>query len=93
MPYPPAACTKDTYGRGAGTIPDSCPSGQEKQGLLCYPKCPTDWTYGWVGVTPQHSLAATLRMLRHFICKLPSTCHVFDKGNRTLAWTMLLDVA
>ncbi len=43
---PPAACTKDSYVRGVGTPLDTCPSGQEKQGALCYPNCPTDWQYG-----------------------------------------------
>ncbi|KXZ51418.1 hypothetical protein GPECTOR_12g380 [Gonium pectorale] len=45
-----AACTKDSFGRGAGYVVDSCPSGQEKQGALCYPKCPTDWQYGSYGI-------------------------------------------
>ncbi len=33
------ACLKNTYGRGAGTIPDSCPAGQTKSGLFCYDNC------------------------------------------------------
>jgi hypothetical protein len=34
-------CWKDSYGRGVGTIPTSCPSGtvQDPTGLLCYPAC------------------------------------------------------
>lgn len=40
-----AACTKNTIPRGSSPI-DSCPAGQEKQGALCYPLCPTDWQYG-----------------------------------------------
>jgi hypothetical protein len=30
---------KDTYGRGVGSAPDSCPAGQERNGSLCYPAC------------------------------------------------------
>lgn len=41
-----AACTKDSYGRGVGTVLDTCPDGYEKQGALCYPACPSDWQYG-----------------------------------------------
>ncbi|GLC59443.1 hypothetical protein PLESTB_001487800 [Pleodorina starrii] len=44
-----AACTKGTYGRGVGLVIDTCPSGYEKQGALCYPLCPTDWEYGSYG--------------------------------------------
>ena len=34
-------CWKDSYGRGVGTIPRSCPKGKETiaGGLLCYDKC------------------------------------------------------
>jgi len=32
-------CWKDSYGRGVGTVPKSCARGQERIGLLCYPKC------------------------------------------------------
>ena len=34
-------CWKDSYGRGVGTIPRSCPPGKETiaGGLLCYDKC------------------------------------------------------
>ena len=32
-------CWKDSYGRGVGTIPSDCGFSEEKQGLLCYPKC------------------------------------------------------
>ncbi|MDX1569924.1 MAG: hypothetical protein R3200_05510 [Xanthomonadales bacterium] len=34
-------CWKDSYGRGVGTVPDSCPRGQERIGLLCYDRCPS----------------------------------------------------
>jgi len=40
-------CWKKTYGRGAGTVLDTCNSG-EKSGLLCYPSCPS----GMTGVGP-----------------------------------------
>lgn len=43
-----AHCAKPSYDRGAGTIPDSCPEGQEKNGALCYPKC----NQGYTGVGP-----------------------------------------
>jgi len=52
-------CWKDTYGRGVGTVPTSCPSGQENNAGLCYPLCKSDfygvgpvcWQYcptGWI---------------------------------------------
>ncbi len=45
-PRSAAACTKDSYGRGVGTVLDTCPDGYEKQGALCYPACPSGWQYG-----------------------------------------------
>jgi len=33
-------CWKDSYGRGVGTVPQSCAPGKERIGLLCYDKCP-----------------------------------------------------
>lgn len=32
-------CWKDSYGRGVGTIPDTCSSGMQKEGALCYEPC------------------------------------------------------
>jgi hypothetical protein len=32
-------CWKNSYGRHAGMIPDSCENGREKSGALCYQKC------------------------------------------------------
>jgi hypothetical protein len=32
-------CWRDSYGRGVGTIPDTCPEDREQHGLLCYSKC------------------------------------------------------
>lgn len=32
-------CWKRSYGRGVGTIPNQCPEGQERKGLLCHHKC------------------------------------------------------
>lgn len=32
-------CWKDTYGRGVGTIPKKCNSGEVNRAGLCYPKC------------------------------------------------------
>lgn len=32
-------CWRDSYGRGVGVIPSECDMYEEKQGLLCYPKC------------------------------------------------------
>ena len=32
-------CWKDSYGRGAGTVPQACAPDQERVGLLCYPRC------------------------------------------------------
>jgi hypothetical protein len=33
-------CWKDTIPRGAGRLPQACPAGQERAGLLCYRACP-----------------------------------------------------
>lgn len=42
-------CWKDSYGRGAGTIPKSCPSDKpDKDGGLCYKDC----SKGYKGVGP-----------------------------------------
>src|SRR5450755_25666 len=35
---------KDTYGRGAGSALNSCDSGQEQNGALCYPKCKSGYS-------------------------------------------------
>lgn len=43
-----SACWQDAYGRGAGEVITSCPQGQEKNGLLCYPNCKE----GFYGVGP-----------------------------------------
>jgi hypothetical protein len=43
-----ADCLKNTYGRGVGTIPDACPTGQESDAGLCYPDC----KQGYSGVGP-----------------------------------------
>lgn len=32
-------CWKDSYGRGVGTVPQSCEPGRDRIGLLCYSKC------------------------------------------------------
>lgn len=37
-------CWRDSVVRGAGTIPDACPAGREKIGLLCYDVCPSGYT-------------------------------------------------
>jgi len=42
------ACWKGSSTRGVGTIPDTCPSDQDKNGALCYPKC----SDGYYGVGP-----------------------------------------
>lgn len=46
-------CWKDAYGRGVGEVISACRADQEKNGLLCYPKCrdnyygvgPVCWEY------------------------------------------------
>ena len=53
IPMEGDVCWKDSYGRGAGTIPTTCATTQDKDGLLCYPKCqagygsagPVCWQY------------------------------------------------
>lgn len=42
------SCTKKSYGRGAGTIPNGCNDGKVNQGGLCYTACRT----GYKGVGP-----------------------------------------
>lgn len=39
---------KDSYGRGAGTLPNTCSAGQQRDGGLCYPTCAS----GYDGVGP-----------------------------------------
>lgn len=39
-PSPTDFCWQTTYGRGVGEVPESCASGQERIGLLCYDQCP-----------------------------------------------------
>lgn len=39
----PEFCWLDSKTRGVGTIPNKCPDGKEKIGLLCYDKCPNGW--------------------------------------------------
>ena len=39
--FEPEFCWKDSYGRGVGTIPQSCSSNRDRIGLLCYTKCPS----------------------------------------------------
>ncbi len=41
-------CWRESYGRGAGTIPGGCPPGYENDAGLCYKKCKT----GYKGVGP-----------------------------------------
>lgn len=41
-------CWKATYGRGAGSIPEACAVGTQKDGALCYPFCRA----GFNGVGP-----------------------------------------
>ena len=42
---PPTVCWKDTYGRGVGTIPTSCPPGQSQDTKgLCYTNCAPGYT-------------------------------------------------
>lgn len=49
-------CWKSSYGRGVGTIPNKCPPGKERKGLLCYDKCDkfTDAQYVRGGVGDCH---------------------------------------
>merc|ERR1712110_1063290 len=42
------SCWKGSYGRGVGRGIHTCPSGMDKSGLLCYPKCRS----GYKGVGP-----------------------------------------
>jgi len=37
-------CWRESYGRGAGTIPNYCKAGFELQGALCYPLCAENYT-------------------------------------------------
>jgi len=40
---PPDFCWKDSYPRGAGTIPKICADNQDRIGVLCYEKCPSGY--------------------------------------------------
>jgi hypothetical protein len=33
-------CWRVAYGRGVGTIPETCPGDRDQRGLFCYSKCP-----------------------------------------------------
>src|SRR5689334_17640117 len=35
----PSFCWLDSYGRGAGAVPDLCTGGQQMDAGLCYPAC------------------------------------------------------
>lgn len=37
-------CWSETWGRSVGTIPTTCGTDQEKNGLLCYPRCQTGYS-------------------------------------------------
>ena len=37
-------CYRSTTQRGIGKVPNACPAGQEKQGLLCYDLCQANYT-------------------------------------------------
>jgi hypothetical protein len=65
-------CWKRNYGRGAGSVGNSCPSGSTMQDGLCYPTCPSGYTgagplcwqgcpsgYTDIGVSCQKPPAAT----------------------------------
>ncbi len=39
----PNSIVKTRYDRGVGRVPDTCISGEEKSGLLCYPTCPSNF--------------------------------------------------
>jgi len=57
-------CWRNTYGRGVGVPIYACPSGQEKDGLLCYPLCkdgfygvgPVCWAHCAAGFTDEGAL-------------------------------------
>ncbi|KAF8059395.1 hypothetical protein HT031_005200 [Scenedesmus sp. PABB004] len=44
-----AACTRESYDRGAGTVPTGCASGLEEFSSLCYKPCTQNWQYGVYG--------------------------------------------
>jgi hypothetical protein len=41
--YNHSFCWKDSYGRGVGTIPGTCPPRYEHLGVLCYTPCPSGY--------------------------------------------------
>jgi len=62
------ACWKESSTRGVGTIPDTCPSDQDKNGALCYPKC-SDGYYGvgpvcWQSCPAGYTVSLCLVLLR-----------------------------
>ena len=46
-------CWKDSYGRGVGTIPNTCASGLQKEGALCYEPCKTGYESSTLGACLQ----------------------------------------
>ena len=58
-------CWKDSYGRGVGTIPYKCASGQETQGrapfFTCYKQCPQGYSSTPLGGCMQTCLSSTYR--------------------------------
>lgn len=84
-------CWMKTYGRGVGTIPDSCP-GQQKDGALCYPYCangyygvgPVCWQYCPAGYTDDGALCrkdASIISADNSSCPWYDTCGLtFSKG-------------
>jgi len=83
------ACEHLSSTRGVGTIPDSCPSGYERNGALCYPLC----QQGYYGVGPvcwescpagYHDDGVTCRQGLKIISADNSNCPWYDKCGLTL---------
>jgi hypothetical protein len=83
-------CQHRSYGRGAGTVPTDCGSGNENQAGLCYPKCRS----GFGGAGPVcwqtcpsgfHDDGAFCRRDAEIISANTSSCPWYDVCGLTLA--------
>ncbi|KAG2487960.1 hypothetical protein HYH03_013400 [Edaphochlamys debaryana] len=71
-----SSCVKQSYSRGAGAVATSCPSGLQRDGDLCYPKCTTgyDGAGSVCWQSPSKCPAAYPANCGLFCAKSASTC-------------------
>ena len=86
---PSDVCWRPTTVRGAGTIPSECP-GEERNGALCYPRCPAGYTGAgpvcWQSCSPGYTDDGALcRRDAQIISSDNGQCPWYDKCGITLA--------